>query len=186
VHAFHSPGAGSPFRYCSEAFHFAAISQPAEQTKVPHLIFAQTSASAWSEGTGQKPHPCRDCHETAQPQLGLSPHRPADFAGFRSRYRQGCGAPNPERSLPPGTGFGRSFLAYVSRPCEGQLVELRSVPLRIGYAENSLDSRSDGPIHPSHDWVRRPLRHRSWNGTVPDVPPGHCRAQSAQIPQFGP
>src|SRR4051794_1244186 len=42
----------------------------------------------------------------------MSPHRRADLVGFRSRDRQGCSAPTPERSLP--AGIGRSFLAYIS------------------------------------------------------------------------
>ena len=65
VRGLHPAGARSPLRYCSETFHSAAFPQRAEQTKVPHLVFAQTPVSAWSEGTGQGPHRCRRCHETA-------------------------------------------------------------------------------------------------------------------------
>ena len=39
-----------------------------------------------------------------------------------------------ERSLPAGIGFGRSFLAYVSRSHKRQFVELRFIPMRIGNA----------------------------------------------------
>src|SRR4051794_6555126 len=43
----------------------------------------------------------------------------------------------------------RSFLAYVPWPYEGQFVELRSVPLRIGHTANPLGARRHGPIYPS-------------------------------------
>ncbi len=52
-------------------------------------------------------------------QMGLPPHCSADRVGVRHRDRQGCGSPNPERSLPAATRISRSFLAYVSRPHEG-------------------------------------------------------------------
>jgi hypothetical protein len=35
----------------------------------------------------------------------------------------------PERSLPPGIGFGRPILAHLPRPHKGQFVELRFVPM---------------------------------------------------------
>jgi hypothetical protein len=60
----------------------------------------------------------------------------------------------------PESGSGGSFLAYISRPFEGQFVELRSVPLRIGHNENPLGSRGDGPIHPPHHRIWRSLRRR--------------------------
>ena len=62
---------------------------------------------------------------------------------------------HPQCSLPAGITFRRSFLAYVSRPHEGQLVELRFIPLRIGNAENTLGSRCDGPLYASHRRVWR-------------------------------
>jgi len=49
-------------------------------------------------------------------------------------------------------------------------VELRSVPLRIGHAENLLGSRGDGPTHPLCHRVWRSLRHRCRSGAVPYVP----------------
>src|SRR3954453_10243471 len=67
VHAFHPPGTCPAFRYCSEACHAAAFSQPAEQTKVPNFVFAQTPPTAWPKGTGHGTHRCRRCNETAQP-----------------------------------------------------------------------------------------------------------------------
>jgi hypothetical protein len=74
-------------------------------------------------------------------------------------------------ALPPRIGFCWPFLAYVSGARQGQLVELRSVPVRIGRAEDLLGARRDGPIHPSHYRVRRPLWCRPWSGTVPHVLP---------------
>jgi hypothetical protein len=58
----------------------------------------------------------------------------------------------------PGSG-GPSWLTFLGHT-EGQLVELRSLPLRIGDAENLLGSRGDGPIHASCHRVWRPLRRR--------------------------
>ncbi len=55
----------------------------------------------------------------------------------------------------PGS-LGRSFLAYVSRPHEGQFVELRFIPMRIGNAENTLGSRCDGPIYAANHRLWRP------------------------------
>ena len=47
-------------------------------------------------------------------------------------------------------------MAYVSRPHEGQFVELRFIPMRIGNPENTLGPRCDGPIYASRHWVWRP------------------------------
>jgi hypothetical protein len=49
---------------------------------------------------------------------------------------RGAAIRHGQRPLSTGTGFGRSFLAYVSRPHEGQFVELRFIPMRIGNPEN--------------------------------------------------
>jgi len=89
------------------------------------------------------------------------------------------------RSLPAGIAFGRSFLAYVSRSHEGQFVELRFIPVRIGNAANPLGSYCDGPVYASHHWFWHSPRHRGWSGPLPDVPSGDSRAQSAQISQLG-
>ena len=64
---FIRPGTCLSFRYYSEACHAVAFSQPAEQTKVPHFVFAKTWPSAGPEGTGQRRHRCRRCDEAAQP-----------------------------------------------------------------------------------------------------------------------
>src|SRR5262245_27503665 len=55
VHPLHTPGAGSPFRHRSEAFHSAPSPECAEETKVPLVVFARAQASAWSEGTQERP-----------------------------------------------------------------------------------------------------------------------------------
>ena len=54
VHPFHAPGTRSPFRHRSEAFHSAASPQRAEETKVPHVVFAPARASAWPEGPNKE------------------------------------------------------------------------------------------------------------------------------------
>jgi hypothetical protein len=41
-------------------------------------------------------------------------------------------------ALPAELGFGRSFRAYVSRSHQGQFMELRFIPMRIGNTANSL------------------------------------------------
>ncbi len=112
-----APGTRSPFIHRSEAFHSAASPRCVEATQVPHVVFAR--ASAWPEGTEERPHRRRRGHETTESWLGLSPHRSADRTGFRHRDRQGGCSPSTERSLPAGNGFGRSFLADVSRPHAG-------------------------------------------------------------------
>ena len=78
------------------------------------------------------------------------PRSSADLVGFWRRRRQGWCPPCAEPLLSAGIGFRRSFLAYVSRPREGQFVELRFIPMRIGNAANPLGSRCDGPIYASH------------------------------------
>ena len=97
----------------------------------------------------------------------------------------GCGAPDPERSLPAGIGFSRSILADVSRPNEGQSVELRFVPMRIRHLEDPLGSRCDGPIHSPHRRFWRPQRRRRRSGAMLYVPSRNSRTKSAQIPQLG-
>ena len=124
VHPFHATGPRPPFRHRSEAFHSAPSPQCAEETKVPLVVFARAQASAWSEGTEERPDRRSRRDETAQSQLGLSPHCSADRVGFRCRDRQGCCSPYPERSLPAEIRFGRAFLAYVSWPDKGQFVLL--------------------------------------------------------------
>ena len=90
----------------------------------------------------------------------LSPDRPADRAGFRRRDRRGCCSPSSDCSLPARSGFGgRSFLAG---PHEGQFVELRFIPMRMGNTENTLGSRGDGSIYASRHWVWRPRRLMEW------------------------
>jgi len=83
------------------------------------LFFARAQAPPWYEGTEERPHRRRRCNETAQSQVGLSPHCPADLVGFWHRDRQGCGSPHPQRLLPAATRLSRSILAYVSRPHQG-------------------------------------------------------------------
>src|SRR6476660_6651428 len=46
----------SPFSHRSEAFHSAASAQCAEETKVPHVVFARARAAARPEGTEESPH----------------------------------------------------------------------------------------------------------------------------------
>src|SRR5262249_28304145 len=58
-----------------------------------------------------------------------------------------------ERALSAGLRFARSLLAHLSGPYEGQFVELRSVPLRIGNPENPLGSGRDGPVYASANWI---------------------------------
>ena len=87
-----------------------------------------------------------------------------------------------KRSLPAGIGFSRSILADVSRPHEGQFVELRFVPMRIRHLEDPLGSRCDGPIHASHHWVWRPQRGRGRSGAVLHIPSRDSRTRSAQVP----
>ena len=60
----------------------------------------------------------------------------------------------------PESGSGGVLPGLLSRPFEGQFVELRSVPLRIGHNENPLGSRGDGPIYSPHHWLWRSRRHR--------------------------
>jgi hypothetical protein len=54
---------------------------------------------------------------------------------------------------------GPSWLTFLGHT-EGQSVELRFIPLRIGNTENTLGSRCDGPIYASRHRVWRPQRHR--------------------------
>jgi hypothetical protein len=62
---FHAPGTGSPFRHRSEAFHLAASPECDEETKVPNVVFAWAQASAWPEGTNERPHRRRRGDETS-------------------------------------------------------------------------------------------------------------------------
>src|SRR5215467_53923 len=62
---FHAPGTGSPFRHRCEAFHLAASPECDQETKVPHVVFAWVQASAWSEGTNERPHRRRRGDETS-------------------------------------------------------------------------------------------------------------------------
>ena len=55
--------------------------------------------------------------------------------------------------------YGRSILAHLPRPHQGQLVELRLVAVRIGHFDNTLCSGGDGPIYTSHRRVWRPPGH---------------------------
>src|SRR5262245_32653505 len=185
VHPLHTPGAGFLFRHRSEACHSAPSPECAAETKVPLVVFARAQASAWSKRTEERPYRRGRRDETAQSALGLSPHCPADRVGLRRRDRQGCCSPHLERSLPPGIRFRRSFLAYISWPDQGQLVELRFIPLRIGNPENTLGSRRNGPIYTSHHRLRRSRWHRGWCGTVPHVPASDSRSPLAKIPQLG-
>jgi hypothetical protein len=60
----------------------------------------------------------------------------------------------------PNWGFPRiaqQILAQLSRPYEGQPVELRFVSLRIRNLEYALGSGGDGPVYPAHRWLWRPL-----------------------------
>src|SRR5215467_8859219 len=81
--------------------------------------------------------------------------------------------------------LGRTLLAHLSGPYEGQFVELRSVPLRIGNPENPLGSGRDGPIYASdHRVWRAPWRSRR-RGAVPDVSASDSWSTSAKISQLG-
>jgi hypothetical protein len=124
-----------------------------------YAVFAKAQAPTRAEGTGERTDRCRRGNETAEPQLGLSPNRSADRIGFRRRNRPRRRSPHPEHSLPAGMGFARSLLAYLSRPHQGQLVELRSISLRIGNLEDPLGSGSDGPIYPTGHRLWRPDGH---------------------------
>jgi hypothetical protein len=64
-------------------------------------------------------------------------------------------------------------------------MELRFIPLRIGNAEKTLDSRRNGPIYTPHHRIWRSRRHRPWCGTVRHVPASDSRAEPARIPQLG-
>src|SRR5215467_6140364 len=88
-------------------------------------------------------------------------------------------------SVQAGLRFARSLLAHRSGPYEGQFVELRSVPLRIGNPENPLGSGRDGPLYASdHRVWRAPWRSRR-RGAVPDVSASDSRSTSDKIPQLG-
>jgi hypothetical protein len=78
---------------------------------------------------------------------------------FGVEIDKGCGPSDPKRSLPAGIGFGRSLLAHLSRPHEGQFVELRFVPLRIRNLENPLGAGRNGSIYAPHHRVWRLPRH---------------------------
>src|SRR5216683_3772146 len=56
VHPLHAPGTHSPLRHRSEAFHSAASPQRADETKVPHVVFAPAPPAARPEGTEQRTH----------------------------------------------------------------------------------------------------------------------------------
>src|SRR5215472_8013596 len=86
----------------------------------------------------------------------LSPNRSADRVGLRGGNRQGRSSPYPERSLPARIECRRSLLAQLSRPYEGQPVELRFVPMRLSNLEYALGSGGDGSVFPAHRWLWRP------------------------------
>src|SRR5262245_57873760 len=52
--------------------------------------------------------------------------------------------------------YGRSILAHLPRPHQGQLVELRFAAVRSGHFDNTLGFGGDGPIYTSHRRAWRP------------------------------
>jgi hypothetical protein len=62
---------------------------------------------------------------------------------------------------------------------EGQSVESRSVPMRIGRAAHRLGARRDGPMHASHRGFCRASRRRGWRGAVPIVQSCNCGTTKA-------
>ena len=114
VYSFHSPGTLSSLGHRSEAFHSAASPRLATEAEVPDVVLAQERASAWAERTKQRHHRRSRGNETAQSDLGLSPHCPADRASIRNPDGQRCSSPDPERSLPTGSDLGGPFLVDIS------------------------------------------------------------------------
>src|SRR5580692_8579669 len=47
VYTFHAPAKCSPFRHRSEALYTAALPPCAEETKIPHVVFAPARVPAW-------------------------------------------------------------------------------------------------------------------------------------------
>ena len=56
VHPLHELGTPSTFRHRPETFHSSASPPRSGEAKVPHVVFAQAQASAWSESTEKRTH----------------------------------------------------------------------------------------------------------------------------------
>ena len=81
---------------------------------------------------------------------------------FGRCHRQGCGSPDPLRSLPAGIAFGRPIPAHLPRPHERQPLEYGSVPVRVGIVAYPLGPGGHGSILAPDHRVRRPCRHGRW------------------------
>ena len=88
---------------------------------------------------------------------------------FGRCHRQGCGSPDPLRSLPAGIAFGRPIPAHLPRPHERQPLEYGSVPVRVGIVAYPLGPGGHGSILAPDHRVRRPCRHGRWCRTLSHV-----------------
>lgn len=77
-----------------------------------------------------------------------------------------------------------SILANLLRTYQGQLVESRPHPMRIGRLANVLGARGHGPVHsPGHRFWNSGRRCR-WFGALPHVQASHSRCTPSEIPEF--
>src|SRR6266478_7022766 len=73
------------------------------------------------------------------------------------------------RHYRPEPASGGAILADLHWSAQGQPLECRSVPMRIGHLADSLDPGRHGSIHAPHPGVRCPCRKRRRGRSLPDV-----------------
>ena len=78
-----------------------------------------------------------------------------------------------------------AILADLHWTPEGQPLESRYVPVRIGHVGDPLGPGRHGSIHASHHGVWSPCRSRRWCRPLSDVQPRHSMATlDAEVPQL--